>query len=78
MSSYELVLVFYNVLNPVGAKLKTLVERYEFLENMEVGLLCIRRTKYRLSTNVRLAIRTCRPIDGASAINCCYPALISF
>ena len=40
ISSYELVLLFYNVLNPVGAKLKTLVERYEFLENMEVGLLC--------------------------------------
>ena len=40
MSSYELVLLFYNVLNPVGAKLRTLVERYEFLENMEVGLLC--------------------------------------
>ncbi len=40
MSSYELVLLFYNALNPVGAKLRTLVERYEFLENMEVGLLC--------------------------------------
>lgn len=40
MSSYELALLFYNALHPVGGKLKPLVERYEMLEHMDVSLLC--------------------------------------
>lgn len=40
LSSYELALLFYNVLHPIGRKLKPLVERYEILENMDLALLC--------------------------------------
>ena len=40
LSSYELALLFYNVLHPVGVKLKPLVERYAMLENLDLGLLC--------------------------------------
>ena len=40
MSSYELALLFYNALHPIGTKLKPLVERYEVLENMDTALLC--------------------------------------
>ncbi len=32
--------LFYNALHPIGTKLRPLVERYEVLENMDVGLLC--------------------------------------
>ena len=39
LSSYELALLFYNALSPVGTKLKPLVEKYALLENMDVRLL---------------------------------------
>lgn len=39
LSSYELVLLFYNAVNPVGEKLTPLVEEYEMLESLDVGLL---------------------------------------
>lgn len=40
MSSPELALLFYNSLHSIGAKAKPLLERYEMLENLEVGMLC--------------------------------------
>lgn len=40
MSSYELALLFYNVLHPIGRKLKAFVEKYGILENMDTGMLC--------------------------------------
>ena len=40
LSSFELTLLFYNALHPVGQKMKSLVERYKMLENLNVGLLC--------------------------------------
>ena len=39
MSSPELALLFYNALHPIGTKMRPLVERYEMLENLEVGQL---------------------------------------
>ena len=40
LSSFELTLLFYNALHPVGRKMKSLVERDKMLENLNVGLLC--------------------------------------
>lgn len=40
LSSFELALLFYNALNPVGDKLKLHVERYAMLENLDLNLLC--------------------------------------
>lgn len=40
MSSYELALLFYNALHPVGEKVKPLVERYGILENLDLSILC--------------------------------------
>lgn len=40
LSSFELALLFYNALHPVGAKLKPHVERYAMLENLDLELLC--------------------------------------
>ena len=39
LSSFELVLLFYNALYSVGDKLKPLVERYAMLENLDLKLL---------------------------------------
>jgi hypothetical protein len=39
LSSYELALLFYNCLHPIGAKFRPLVERYGLLKNMDHGLL---------------------------------------
>ena len=39
LSSFELVLLFYNALHPVGAKLKPFIERYAILENLDLKLL---------------------------------------
>ena len=40
LSSFELALLFYNALHPVGDKLKPHVERYAMLENLDLELLC--------------------------------------
>ena len=48
LSSYELALLFYNALHPMGAKVKPLVERYAMLENLNVGLLCDPQDEVRL------------------------------
>ena len=39
LSSFELALLFYNALHPVGAKLKPFIERYAMLENLDLKLL---------------------------------------
>ena len=39
LSSYELVLLFYNGLYILGKKFKPLIEKYEFFENMDTELL---------------------------------------
>ena len=39
MSSFELALLFYNSLHPMGINLKPLIEQFAILENMDLGLL---------------------------------------
>ena len=39
MSSFELALLFYNSLHPLGINLKPLIEQFAILENMDPGLL---------------------------------------
>ena len=48
LSSFELALLFYNALNPVGDKLKPHVERYAMLENLDLQLLCNPADEVRL------------------------------
>ena len=48
LSSFELALLFYNSLHPIGAKLKPLVERYSMLENLNLDLLCDTEGEVRL------------------------------
>lgn len=39
MSSYELVLLFYGTLHPIGERLRPLVEGYALLDNLDLDLL---------------------------------------
>ena len=39
LSSFELGLLFYNSLHPSSVKLKSLVERYSMLENLDMQLV---------------------------------------
>lgn len=39
LSSYELVILFYNTLSPYGEKFKPLVEKYALLKMLPIGLL---------------------------------------
>ena len=48
MSSFELALLFYDALHPIGAKLKPLVERYSMLENLNLALVCNPSDEIRL------------------------------
>ena len=43
MSSYELLLMFYSTLHPVGDNLKLLVERYQMFNNLEKDMLFNRK-----------------------------------
>ena len=39
LSTYELALLFYNGLHPVGEKFKPLIEKFALLENLGIGIL---------------------------------------
>ena len=48
MSSYELLLMFYSTLHPIGDNLKLLVERYQMFNNLEKDMLFNRKDEENL------------------------------